>query len=418
MIVRARTPKCLSWAGRLAVMGIAALLLPLAPSWAHQDETAARPARVDRLTPAGNRKSNVDLSAGPDRVQSEQQAGQADSPRERLALLTRDDDKNGDRKDDHDGELSERIEKTVKDLIDTLGDELKPLGEEVRKAIEKALDEVHRSLENDGVSVESLRRGLENAYNDLRGTVEQGGPVNDEMRRALERSRQQIREAADRARADIDRARADMERARDELRQRMQSDAARDRDRVRDRAERDQRDSTQRKDAPREREPTNSRSDSDRRTDEPAKDASKDSQGQPSREQLETARREIRDLEVQLRRATRRLEQLQRRELSRGATTRRQVSPDADSSQPRSTTPAPPDAPRPPGFTGPPGTPGPGLRRPFAPGGPGAPGRMGAPRGGTFGPQPNYEQRFRDLDDKLDRLLKEFEKLKDKKDTV
>ena len=34
MIVRAKTPKGLSWAGRLAVLGMAALLLPLAPSWA------------------------------------------------------------------------------------------------------------------------------------------------------------------------------------------------------------------------------------------------------------------------------------------------------------------------------------------------------------------------------------------------
>ncbi len=34
MIVRAKTPKGLSWAGRIAVLGTAALFLPLAPSWA------------------------------------------------------------------------------------------------------------------------------------------------------------------------------------------------------------------------------------------------------------------------------------------------------------------------------------------------------------------------------------------------
>ncbi len=39
IIVRARTPKGLSWAGRLAVLGTAALLLPLAPSWAQKSET-------------------------------------------------------------------------------------------------------------------------------------------------------------------------------------------------------------------------------------------------------------------------------------------------------------------------------------------------------------------------------------------
>ena len=37
MIVRAKTPKGLSWAGRIAVLGMAALLLPLAPSWAQDD---------------------------------------------------------------------------------------------------------------------------------------------------------------------------------------------------------------------------------------------------------------------------------------------------------------------------------------------------------------------------------------------
>ena len=38
MIVRAKTPKGLSWAGRLAVLGLAALLLPLAPSWAQNND--------------------------------------------------------------------------------------------------------------------------------------------------------------------------------------------------------------------------------------------------------------------------------------------------------------------------------------------------------------------------------------------
>ena len=33
MIVSAKTPKGLSWAGRIAVLGMAALVLPLAPSW-------------------------------------------------------------------------------------------------------------------------------------------------------------------------------------------------------------------------------------------------------------------------------------------------------------------------------------------------------------------------------------------------
>ena len=57
MIVRAKTPKGLSWAGRIAVLGVAALLLPLAPSWAQNNKlTPTEPARLtaveesDRLT--------------------------------------------------------------------------------------------------------------------------------------------------------------------------------------------------------------------------------------------------------------------------------------------------------------------------------------------------------------------------------
>ncbi len=41
MIVRAKTPKGLSWAGRLAVAGLSALLLPLAPSWGQKDDADA-----------------------------------------------------------------------------------------------------------------------------------------------------------------------------------------------------------------------------------------------------------------------------------------------------------------------------------------------------------------------------------------
>jgi bla regulator protein BlaR1 len=47
MIVGAKTPKGLSWTGRLAVLGMAALLLPLAPSWAQNKLT---PAGADHLS--------------------------------------------------------------------------------------------------------------------------------------------------------------------------------------------------------------------------------------------------------------------------------------------------------------------------------------------------------------------------------
>ena len=48
MIMRAKTPKGLSWAGRLAVMGTAVLLLPLAPSWAQKNDSVVPPNALDR----------------------------------------------------------------------------------------------------------------------------------------------------------------------------------------------------------------------------------------------------------------------------------------------------------------------------------------------------------------------------------
>ncbi len=47
MILHAKTPKALSWAGRLGVLGVAALLLPLAPSWARQNEPQQPRAEQD-----------------------------------------------------------------------------------------------------------------------------------------------------------------------------------------------------------------------------------------------------------------------------------------------------------------------------------------------------------------------------------
>ena len=38
MIAQARTPRGLSWAARLGVLGLAALILPLAPTWAQKPD--------------------------------------------------------------------------------------------------------------------------------------------------------------------------------------------------------------------------------------------------------------------------------------------------------------------------------------------------------------------------------------------
>ena len=46
--MRAQTPKGLSWAGRLAVLGVAAVvLLPLAPSWGQRGQSRSSQAELD-----------------------------------------------------------------------------------------------------------------------------------------------------------------------------------------------------------------------------------------------------------------------------------------------------------------------------------------------------------------------------------
>jgi len=492
MIVRAKTPKGLSWAGRLVVMGAAALLLPLAPSWAQKDDPKPPPAGLDRLIAVNNSKASADLTLswdqdqrGPqtkgaelldaliDHLERQIQAGlngedlhseaqledrvkeeflkdpevlvlirELSDTKEQLdrakamallpadparlatvkkhkrlteqyaelwfrkhdeirARLSTDDEKDNGGKKEKSRDTAERIEKQVKDLIDKLGKELGPVGEEIRKALEQAVREVHQSLEKEGVSVEELRRSVEKAHEKLRGAVDQGGPVNEEMGKAMERSRKEMRESLERAREDL----------RGAMRERLEAV----RERQRELAKKDQPESERRNEAQAGRERAEAdRSERERLRADSEKSAAKDGEGQPNREDLDTARKEIRELEQQLRRATRRLEQLQRRESLRNTAPRRpgnprgETAPPRDPTAPRGETAPTPRSPAAPATSARPTTPH--GRQPQRPNGPAARGG-----GGQGAPQPDYEQRFRELDDKLNRLLKELEKMKDEK---
>ena len=161
MIVRAKTPKGLSWAGRLAVLGLAALLLPLAPSWAQNKPD--------------DRKSL-------DTVVKQQN--------ELLARLTTDDDDKDDQpKAEKDRDVAEGLESQLKELITKLTKELGPATEEVRKSLKRALGEIHKSLEKEGLSGEDLAKALDRSQQELRRAFESGGPVDKEVREAIERSR-------------------------------------------------------------------------------------------------------------------------------------------------------------------------------------------------------------------------------------
>ena len=63
MIVRAKTPKGLSLVGRLAVVGLAALLLPLAPTWARKDTPATPAAEPNPPDRHANAALNASLKA-------------------------------------------------------------------------------------------------------------------------------------------------------------------------------------------------------------------------------------------------------------------------------------------------------------------------------------------------------------------
>ena len=47
-------------------------------------------------------------------------------------------------------ETAERFEEHVKDLIEKLAKELGPVGEELRKILEKSVDDIHETLKKEG----------------------------------------------------------------------------------------------------------------------------------------------------------------------------------------------------------------------------------------------------------------------------
>src|SRR5262249_55151865 len=296
MIVRAKTPRDLSWPGRIAVLGLAALLLPLAPSWAQSDPSSPPAAEQNLLVPSPDEGSDAKLALAQDPSQAEPESTgrdildtlidrlvaylekglstaessinekledrisdklmkdpgvvalnrelerasarledvatrsrQSNDParfaaerevrrlterytellndkeRELRAQLEKDKDQ-ADKdaaKADEGRESAERLEVRLKDLIENLGNELGPVGEEIRKAVEQAVRDVHEALKKEGVSVDDLRKALEKSHDDLRGAIEKGGSVNEEARKAIERSAEEVRKAIERSGEDV-----------------------------------------------------------------------------------------------------------------------------------------------------------------------------------------------------------------------
>lgn len=119
---------------------------------------------------------------------------------ELIAQRSKDNAKDDDAKDEKTRDAVERFQERLTDLIGKLGKELGPVAEEVRKALERAVGEVHNSLEKEGLSAEELGKALEKSQDELRKAFESGGPVNEELREAIERSRNEVQDAVEQAR--------------------------------------------------------------------------------------------------------------------------------------------------------------------------------------------------------------------------
>ncbi|MGP0062889.1 MAG: M56 family metallopeptidase [Isosphaeraceae bacterium] len=455
MIVRAKTPKGLSLVGRLAVAGLAALLLPLAPSWAQKDTPESSHAGLDQrlrsadqsiradMTPdnantaraiaqvalaqdtskpvdpkarrtdkpldtriADGLKTDPELAALDREIEQakkglsnikrvvrdfnhdpaahaysrrledliEKQKELRASRRAELVTLQKSDDKDEKAKDDKGRSTAERIEKQLKDLVDRLGKDVSPVGEEVRKALERSVSEIHRALEKEGMTADDLRSAVEKSREDLRKSFEPGGPVQKEMREAAERARKEMHDAMERGRHEAERMREEMHKQMEEIREQQRKMAEEGRE--------------AQKKAP------DDRRRADRRR-EPLKGgevAKPDGADRSNRDELDAARKQIRDLQQQLQSATRRLNDLQQRDS-------RRVEPPARPAEPRrAERPARPAT-------------------PATPARPAAPARPEAPRDKV---QPgrdrdDNDRRFRELEEKMNRLLKELEELKGRK---
>ncbi len=395
MIVQARTPKTLSWAGRFAVLGLAALILPLAPTWAQKADSPKPDADRNAATTNARPESKIlgyvwadfNNDGRPEKIVI-QDRDQAAKPRQQLKEEAEDDD--GDAADTHkDKEVADHLERLLKDLGDSLSKDLGPVGSEFLKALDKAVKDATEVLDKEGITSKDLHQALEKARDDLHEAFKEDGPLNKQARDAAEKATEDLKSAA--------------EKAREELREAVREHA----DKAREAAREGLLSQSKEKDEP------------------PATGA--DASGKPG--EVEKARQEVRQMEQQLRQAMRRLQAIERRDQRLSRNQRRGAGgpPSPPTEKPPVASPAPPESPNarpvPPAKPEPPAPPASPrlLRRPD-----GFPGERLSPdmrRPGMAGPggaalNPRVERRLRELEDKMDRLLKELDSLKsEKKDT-
>jgi beta-lactamase regulating signal transducer with metallopeptidase domain len=455
MIVRAKTPKGLSWAGRLAVACLSALLLPLAPSWGQKDNPPSAYADLDRQARSTDEaiKANlalIDAQAALDVAQA------------RLARSEQDEPKRGDggepkqakpgegepKKESRSREASERIERELRELKEKLGKDLDPVGDAVRRSLERALDEIQQALNKEGMTAEDLRRAVEKSRGELHKSLQRGGPVEKQMREAAERARKDMQEAMKRSMQDAEGYReamkARMQEVREQQKKRQEEMAEQHRKaseehrkameaaREERRKAMEERMAQMRRAAERQREAAQARArreqeegaESQAKAERPKAEEKPEAGGREKaepREDMESARREIRELRARLEAANRRLERLQRRDSRRPEPPAQPSQPEAPRAAEPPARPATPETParlaeprRPeaPARPAPPRRPATPARpaeprQPASPGRPAQPSQPDRARG-----RDDYERRFRDLEDKMDRLLRELEQMR------
>ncbi len=347
----------------------------------------------------------------------------------------KDDDKDARPKEARSREVTERIEKELRELKEKLGKDLDPVGDEVRKSLERSLDEIQQTLKKEGMTAEDLRRAMEKSRNELRESLKHGGAVEKQMREAADRARKDMQEAMERSLKEADHAREDVAARMKEVREQQKKRAAEMAEQHRKVAEEHRKVAEERREAMRKqaermrdlaRAKVEERKATRPRTERPKAEEKgelgvreKAERPEAGREDLDSARKEIRELEVRLREANRRLEQLQRRESRRPARAARAARPNRrpGPSHRRPRTGGPAREPAAPAPAARPATPAPAR-----PAEPRRPARAAEPRRPTPPARPaepertrerdDYDRRFRDLDDKMDRLLKELQELK------
>jgi beta-lactamase regulating signal transducer with metallopeptidase domain len=392
-----------------------------------------------------------------------------------LARLAADDDKDDKAKSNDGRETAERIEKQLKELVEKLGKEVSPVGAEVRKALERAVDEIHQSLQKEGMTPDDLRRAMEKSREELRKSFQRGGPVEKEMREAAERARKEMHETMERGRQESERVREEMRRQMEELtkqHRQMAEDARARRRQMGEDAQKggrssrpdQEREETKARERPREAMPKDARraaredvreanrniaealrkrgqSKAEQERDRPkAKgrpEAAEKSGDRSSRQELDAARQQIRELQEQLKSATRRLEELQGGESQQGRSMMRQMQeqmrgrmggsePPRRAAEPakpaRPAEPRRPETPRRAAEPARPARPAEPAKpaRPAEPRRPETPARPATPAPRRENVQPGRdrdasERRLRDLEERMNRLLKELEELKRQK---